>query len=343
MAKFKKYQKYPLFTETPLNWSGFTHHWQNLPKLRRAYFFKESIDVGGDAPKSFIRVYEYGECQRNKPQSWVAYIAKVGHKWYPIESVTEYLMNRIGEVIGLNIAKSRLVLAGGQVRFLSRYFLDPDKNEVLIHGAQIYARHLEDEEFVEQANERKRNDITRELFTFQFTEEAINAIFPEQADAILKDFVSMIVFDALVGNNDRHFYNWGVVHDVYNESTPRFSPIYDTARGLFWNMPEEKVRAFFISEKQLETQLGIYVENAKPRVGWEGHRNLNHFELVERIFNLDRRFCHLCKKYVSEDTKDIILRLLDQEFKNLMSPERLELIKRCIILRINRLQQIIIH
>ncbi|MBK6901445.1 MAG: HipA domain-containing protein [Saprospirales bacterium] len=210
MQKFKRYPTYPLYIETPINWSGFSYHWQQLPILRRGYFYKENIEVGGDAPKSFIRVYEYGECRKNKPKTWVAYVAKVGHKWYPIESITEYLMNRIGEEIGLNMAKSKLALAGGQIRFLSRYFLKPDKNEQLIHGAQIYARHLEDEDFVEQANERKRNDITRELFTFQFTEEAIQAIFPDHHEEIMQDFVAMILFDAIVGNNDRHFYNWGL-------------------------------------------------------------------------------------------------------------------------------------
>jgi len=341
MAKNKKHSGYPLFIETPINWSGFSHHWQHLPKLRKGYFYKENIDVGGDAPKNFIRVYEYGQCRKKNPRSWVAYVAKVGHKWYPIESITEYLMNRIGEEIGLDIAKPKLVLAGGQIRFLSRYFLDPVKNEQLIHGAQIYARHLEDEEFVEQANERKRNDITRELFTFQFTEEAIKAIFPTHHELIMRDFVAMILFDAIVGNNDRHFYNWGVIHDVYNETTPRFSPIYDTARGLFWNETEDKIRAYFASDKQLDSKLINYVDNAKPRVGWEGTRNLNHFEVIEKIFTSDTRFCDLCQSLVNEDKKQNILRLLEREFTGLMSVERLNLIKRCISLRLDRLRQII--
>lgn len=49
----------------------------------------------------------------------------------------------------------------------------------------------------------------------------------------------MLVFDAIVGNNDRHFYNWGVIVDLKGMKPPRFSPVYDTARGLFWNQSEE--------------------------------------------------------------------------------------------------------
>lgn len=341
MSKFKRSAEYPLYVETPLNWSGFNHHWQHLPKLRRGYFFKDPIDVGGDAPKSFIRVYEYGEAKKNQPQNWPAYVAKVGHKWYPMESVTEYLMNRIGEELGLNMAKSKLALAGRQIRFLSRYFLDTAKNEQLIHGAQIYARHLDDEDFVEQANERKRNNITRELFTFQFTEEAIKAIFPEHQASILQDFIAMIIFDAIVGNNDRHFYNWGVIHDVFYETAPRFSPIYDTARGLFWNENEENIKAYFSSEKQLEIRLNKYVDKTQPRLGWDGAGNLNHFELVRKIFSVDARFYDICRSLVAEDKNRRIIRLLDEEFTDMMSAERLELIKRCISLRIFKLQQII--
>lgn len=341
MAKFKKRAPYPLFKEDLLNRSGCKVNLQKLPKLRRGYFYKESINPGGDAPKSFIRVYEYGECRKDQPKSWIAYIAKVGHKWYPMESITEYLINQIGEVLGLNVAKSKLMLAGGQLRFLSRYFLDTKKGEQLVHGAQIYASHLEDEEFVEHANHRKRNDITRELFTFQYTEEAIRSVFPQQYVPIMQDFVSMLMFDAIVGNNDRHFYNWGVITDLFGKTTPRFSPIYDTARGLFWNDSEEKVLLYFQSEDYLNRRLEKYVNGTKPRVGWDGDSSLNHFQFIEKVYNFDGRFCDKCEILVNENTLTRILRLIDEEFSELMSSERLELIKRCIKLRMEKLSNII--
>jgi hypothetical protein len=60
------------------------------------------ISIAGDAPKDFIKVYEYEKVRKTSPHLWTPYIAKVGHKWYPIESITEYLMNRTGEVLGMN-------------------------------------------------------------------------------------------------------------------------------------------------------------------------------------------------------------------------------------------------
>lgn len=337
MKNGKKHTLYPLHNEALVNSSGNYPNLQLLPKLRRGYFYKVEIDIGGDAPKNFIRVYEYGQCRRDKPKTWVAYIAKVGHKWYPAESITEYLMNRIGEEMGLDMAQSKLVLAGGQVRFLSKYFLNTKRKEQLIHGAQIYARHLDDMAFVELASQRKRRAITRELFTFQYTEEAIKAIFPTQQRSILEAFVKMLIYDALVGNNDRHFYNWGVITDLFGKITPRFSPIYDTARGLFWNESESKISEYLQSSEKLEK----YIQKTSPRIGWDGSNGLNHFELIKKLFSQDQRYCDTCTNLLTAETEKQLMTLLNLEFARLFSAERLELIKRCIKLRIGKLQEII--
>lgn len=109
MARSKKKRaNYALGKETPLNYSGNNGNIQSLPKLRQGYFYKEEIDIGGDAPKDFLRIYQYGNGRKDKPRHWVGYIAKVGHKWYPVESITEYIMNRIGEVIIKRCIKLRM-------------------------------------------------------------------------------------------------------------------------------------------------------------------------------------------------------------------------------------------
>lgn len=335
MPKFKKYPKYPLYKETPKGFSGFKQKWQKvLPVLKRKDFYLEKRTVGGDAPKSFIRVYEYGQdqCRRDKPSTWIPYIAKVGHKWYPCESITEFLMNQIGEALDIQMAASKLIVADDQIRFLSKYFLNLEQHEQLVHGAQIYSGYLEDEHFVEMANDWKQRNISSELFNFQFTEKAIQALFPGNLKQILEDFVKMLILDAIVGNNDRHFYNWGVITDLFGHLKPRFSPIYDTARGLFWNTPEHRL----LNPKDTNGLLS-YIDKALPRTGWEGTPQINHFELIKHIFHEDGRYCEICKNILNDATFTTIERLIDTQFKELMSPRRLELIKKCLNLRIERL------
>ncbi len=141
-----------------------------------------NISVTGDAPKAIIRIHYPNQrhyFKKNKHR-WSIYIAKTGHKWYPIESMTEYLLNLLGKDFGLNMAESSIAMIGGQLRFLSKYFLTT-RWEELVHGADIFAGYLGDKELVEQIEEQQ---LSRDLFTLQFVEKAIDYQFSYQKSEI---------------------------------------------------------------------------------------------------------------------------------------------------------------
>src|SRR5690625_6322077 len=77
--------------EKIINYSGLLRTLDGLvPYLRENFVYVDKNQrLTGDAPKLFIREYEYGTALKNNPQKWPAYIAKVGHKWYPVESRSE--------------------------------------------------------------------------------------------------------------------------------------------------------------------------------------------------------------------------------------------------------------
>ncbi len=306
--------------------------------IRQGYYRILNISISGDAPKDFIQLYNYGESRKKKISNWAKHIAKVGKKWYPIESIIEYLLNRIGEVIGLDVAESQLRLADNQIRFLSKYFLQDQ--EILVHGAQVFSAYLEDkdEDFVEEI---ERQGLARELFTFQFVIESIRYSFPNQFESISSAFVKMLVFDAVTGNNDRHFYNWGVITDLSGNKKPIFSPIYDTARGLFWNYSEDKVLKLFNAKGSInEIHLKKYINNSRPKTGWEGHQNVNHFELIELINNDYPEYSSICMELLNSLNLFSIIEMIDTEFKHFFSSEHYLLIIECLKLRINHLKSI---
>jgi hypothetical protein len=322
----------------PENFSGWEARWRRyLPRLRRRnYFVVPDKTVGGDAPKDFIQVYEYGVVRRSNRRNWTPYIAKAAYKWYPNESVTEHLLNRLGQVMGLNMAESKLILAGEHIRFLSRYFLK--SNEQLMHGAQIYAAYLLDDAFVQEVDRQK---LESELFPFQEAERAIRQVFPDQAENILHEFVKLLIFDAIVGNSDRHFYNWGVILDILGKSTPRFSPIYDTARGLLWNESEKRLLEIEKIKGGRARFLEKYVQNSRPKIGWEGEKNINHLRFIEKFYHEDKRFCHLCTHFLAKEHLEAMLRVLDFEFGNLFSTTRKLFIRECLEMRFESLRLII--
>lgn len=306
--------------------------------LRKGYYHVLDIPVGGDAPKDFICVYKYGEGKKKKIARWPKYIAKVGHKWYPIESVTEYLLNQIGEVLGLRMAKSELRVADEQLRFLSKYFLK--KDQILVHGAQIFSGYLEEnnDDFV---TEIETTGLTRELLTFQVTKRAIELLFPNQSENIVQDFVKMLCFDAITGNNDRHFYNWGVITDVHGKIQPHFSPIYDTARGLFWNFNEEKIDRMYTKGMEVDNiQIKKYIDNSLPKTGWEGIKKLNHFDLIIKIVTIYPILADACIALLDDRNLHNILNLLDIDFKHLFSEKRYSLIEKCLKERFRLLKNI---
>lgn len=275
--------KSKLLKEVSENNSGEIFSTSKIQLLKEKDYYIMDIELDGDAPKSFIKAYFYEKnsgVKRRNLKTWTAFIAKSAEKWYPHESFTEYMINRIGIELGLNMNNVKLVRANGQIRFLSEYFLSP--NEALTHGAEICGYYLEDHEMARQIANHKKT--ARELFTFEFISKAIEFVFPNAFEEILQGLVKMIAFDALVGNNDRHFYNWGVIDTIKrSKKQPKFAPIYDSARGLLWNFGEGNIVKHLETHRSSGKKIEKYISNATPRISIESDSNCNHFQLVSFI------------------------------------------------------------
>jgi hypothetical protein len=212
------------------------------------------------------------------------------------------------------------------------------KEERLDHGAQIYSGFLNDEQLVEEI---ELKGMSRDFFTFQFAEKSIRHRFPAEAEVIMHDFVKLLIFDAIVGNSDRHFYNWGVIVDDMGRQPPRFSPVYDTARGLFWNEKEQKIVNIVSDSKKLDIFLDRYIENSVPKTGWENENNINHFRLVMLLYQQDHRYRAIYEDMTNLGQLQRIYKMIDEEFSRLFSKTRIFLIKSCLKRRFERLNQII--
>jgi len=213
---------------------------------------------------------------------------------------------------------------------LSEYFLTDD--ESLVHGAEIFAGYLaDDREFVRNVEELK---MTQEIFTFQVVETAVRSRFPAEADDLLRNFVRLIGFDAVVGNNDRHYFNWGVITQVSGLRPPRFSPIYDTARALFWNTDEAGL-VKFDRPGEFDRHLVKYALSCHPKTGWDGLRSPNHFDLVRKIVEDRPVYWETLAGLYLPDLPVRVEKLLDTEFAGLFSERRRKFIVGCIQKRLD--------
>lgn len=324
------------------NHSGFEPDLRaNVPTLAKRHTQVLDEAVSGEAPKDFIRVYEYGRSRRRRnPKTWTPYIAKIARKWYPNECITEHLLNRLGFALGVNVANSRLIVDEEfeQLRFLSEYFLRPGEN--LEHGAEIFAGYLSADTGLVDEIEKNRKTV-REFFTFQFAENAIRHRFGhgEEGKKLICNFVRMLCFDAVTGNNDRHTYNWAIICDLSGKRAPRFAPVYDTARGLFWNEHEQNLARF--QGKDGKAKLEKYVRDSMPRIGWEREKDPNHFELARLLYQNRPEFRSVFDDMLLPERGTAANELLEKEFEKLFSATRYELIKQCLNLRFQTLVNIV--
>ncbi len=295
--------------------------------------------VGGDAPKDLIQLYVYGNGRKNNPKSWKKYIAKIGHKWYPNESITEHYLTSVGKCFGINIANSKIVIAEDYVRYLSEHF--HSEEQTLNHGANILSRFINEEnnEWIDELDKKK--ELKTEINIIDVL-NAVKITFPNDHLEIFNKFFHMLLFDALTGNNDRHYYNWGVISHIKNEHKPYFSPIYDTARGLLWNQSDEKVISL---QKDLNNpsnkKLENYVLQSLPKISVPGNVKCNHFELIEFLennnyFNYEHKSVWTNRKFLQE-----AIVKLNSDFKHLFIKERKEVIQFILEIRFNKISEIL--
>lgn len=326
--------------EISLNCSGLLLNMKLIPVIKEKHYFVENITLDGDAPKEFIRLYRFeanGSIRMTKLKTWIPYIAKTAEKWYPHESVIEYMINRIGQELGLKMNEIELYVINGQVRFLSRFFLG--KNESLVHGAEISGEHINDMDMAKQIANQKVT--SRQLFTFEFISKAMTSKFGEQAPDLIRQLVKMIIFDGLVGNNDRHFYNWGVITNTKRKSTlPRFAPLYDSARGLLWNSSDDWVVHNLKAMAIGGMKVSHYIDKACPRISTENDNEINHFGLIAYIKNYSADFAVIVEQLSSVDNQERIIEMLKRDFFGFFIPERCILLEHIIKERFKKVREI---
>ncbi len=293
--------------------------------------------IGGDNPKKVIKHKLITGKKRNK---WITYIAKTAGKWYPNESICEYLIFRIGKILDFDLAESKIVIAEGQLRFLSKYFLI-ENAQILRHGLEFLVNSglFQSREYIHEID---KSGAIRKVLTLQIIEKILSDNFPDDKKIIFNKFIKLIIFDAYVGNNDRHPENWAIITHIENKHPPYFSPIYDTARALFWNESETKlINKFYPPGKHIKN-LENYADKSMPKISWDKEPDVNHFRLFELIVHNEYGISKdNILEILSEKKLKQIFEMIDVDFQGIISKERSEVIKSYLAHRRTKLLKLV--
>lgn len=295
----------------------------------------EELSIGGTVPKSYLA---YGDPRKSRT---LAYIAKKGkYEKEKLECVTEEIISKIGASLPLKIADSKLArLAKEDIRFLSRNFVMRGQYE-LFHGIDLFARYFNAKtaEFKDAFNLKNRQS-ERDFYTIDNVLGVLMSLFPEQFESLKKDFFRMLAFDAFIGAPDRHAMNWGVLEPLDAEPNEAgFAPIFDTARGLFWNYPDKRL----LTEERKYGRNGFlerYANKSRPVLNTGHHKRPNHFDLIKLILNgTDNPGRDAIREVF--DAVDIcsIEHLLQRRFRRIITQRRIEFIRDLLSHRIERIR-----
>lgn len=147
-----------------------------------------------------------------------------------------------------------------------------------------------------------------------------------------------LLFDALIGNTDRHQDNWGLLWSSDKKPRVRMSPVFDNGTSLGYEIIEPKMDNFNTPDR-----MRAYIQKGKHHIRWQVNDDLNcqHVDLLRRLikkypelydhiknkldlFELDqlRAMIELCTQYpvavpLTQRRAEFICHLVNSRFLNI--------------------------
>ena len=223
-----------------------------------------SFDVSGWEPAD-------EEYLGTKPKQWVR--SPQGELWLWKESTihhdarhgsfrkgddwSEVVACRVGQGLGLPVAGVRLATRGDQFGVVSRKVLD-DETETLVHGNELLA----------EVGVGSGDPHDRTGYTVGAVASALDGVGPpvlsDDLPTAFDWFAGYLLFDALIGNTDRHQDNWATIRGPAGQ---RLSPSFDHASCLGFQVSDEE-RLERLAGRGNRTITGYA---AAARTKFEGH------------------------------------------------------------------------
>lgn len=199
---------------------------------------------------------------------------------YKYEFWSEVIASEIGDALGLDILHYDVAWKDDRIGCLSKSMIEPQKEEL-----QEGYKWLTGFDSMYDIN-------NKDAYTFQIIEKLLTTRF--QQEGFIRDLIEIIVFDSIIGNEDRHQENWSII--VSNklvdkgtifrkrkhvaETSYAFAPIYDSGSSMGRELSDEKVSQMLKDRVQLEA----YIKRGQSEIHWEGEKGKQkHLDLISKV------------------------------------------------------------
>lgn len=190
------------------------------------------------------------------PQTGHRYLFKIP-KENTGEAWAEKVASEIGKAMGLSIMDVTLAKRDNIIAVLAKNFVN--QKEEFYEGGDLFFTIAEDFD--------RYNLKYYDFFNMMNVLSRFN---------LEQEFIQIPVFDALIGNQDRHCDNWGI---IYGESGYRMAPIYDNGASLGFQLPEERIKRMLRDKKMFDA----FSNRSYSFIGLKGKRKPRYLELLSVI------------------------------------------------------------
>lgn len=113
-----------------------------------------------------------------------------------------------------------------------RYTKRSQFREDLLHGVDLISS--VDPKFTSLKDHKEK----RRVYTLKIVVESIRNYVRQNpgSEKLWDQFFELLVFDALIGGTDRHYYNWGILKKADTGEFIRLAPAFDNGVSLLWNV-----------------------------------------------------------------------------------------------------------
>ena len=168
------------------------------------------------------------------------------------EDVNEIIAAEIAKILGLKTVSAEIAYRNGNrgclmIHFINQYNADSGETGAALLSAELG---------------KPYDDLKEDnLPSIELVEKSFSVIESlPYFQAIKHDFVAMNIFDLLIGNQDRHPFNWQI---LFKGNKHFFGPLYDNGASLGWQLPDLKLQGMLDSESKMNK----YFKNMKVKSG----------------------------------------------------------------------------
>lgn len=248
------------------------------------------------------------------------------------EHISEHLADQLGNVLGVKTAAVDIGVRNGRIGSMS--YLVTKQSEVLLEGIAFISGKYP------QYNANTLRDIgSGQYYCIDMIEKSTEKFVP------MDSWIEMMLFDAIIGNADRHQSNWAVLAKYTNESRTTIDvwpcPLYDNGSSLCCYVNDNQLAK--LNGKDPGPFSALVGSKSKSVIRIDGNTKPKptHSEVIEYLLRKYPIAIQIANRFIRQLDDSAILELLSIYPESLLSPEKNMLIQRFLQAKMNKLRDLV--